>query len=84
MTKLTIEVRNEHGRRFAIDQEVDSRMPELMRDQTGLITLRIGFEYVTLPVDTFNRLYKAVDMARHAGSEYPDDWKPFYGLENNQ
>lgn len=84
--KITIELQKSprkwgDSRRFAVDYEPKE---ENIRHAEGrLLTLRVGFESITLPEDEFIRLYKSVDMAEKAGASYPNDMKSFYGLEDN-
>lgn len=79
--KLTVEMRNENDRRFAIDHTVDQREMGMLSDQSIAVTLRIGFEEITLPKGELRRLLQAVQSATNAGLEYPEDLKPFYDLE---
>jgi hypothetical protein len=76
--KITIEMHGEDGRRAAIDHDVD---PLESRSHRGRkITLQIGFETITMPLETLLRLLQTVDTTEKSGSEYPEDWKGFYGL----
>lgn len=76
--KISVEMESENGQRFAIDHAISEEEARYSRGRR--ITLRIGFESITLPVLTFQNLLKAVTTAEIAGSEYPEDWKPYYGL----
>lgn len=81
--KITIEFSGngkseKDSRRYAIDNVVDQRSSYAFRGP--LITIRIGFESVSMPRHEFGKLLSALDNAEKSGSEYPEDWKPFVGL----
>lgn len=84
MKKITVEfsgnssVSDRDSRRYAIDHLVDERMAAAFRGP--LITIRIGFDSITMPRHDFAKLLAACDNAEKSGSEYPDDWKGFVGL----
>jgi len=84
MNKITVEMRNEHGQRFASDHAVDDRVAEFMRDPTAIVTIRVGFESVMLPKADLAKLFNAVEIAAMTGASYPEDWAKFYGLTKQE
>lgn len=81
MHKLTIEMINENGRSFAIDEVIVPQRVALLRG-VPLMAIRLDGASVTLPRETLGKMLAATQNAEIAGSEYPDDWRDFVGLND--